>query len=1315
MALNKDRVFKAAEKYIRSNKFDKAIAEYESWLKENPKDWNIIRTVGDLYARISRNDEAIKKYAQVADHYRKDGFNVRAIATLKMVLRLDPQNEPAMRSLAELQAEEGLLMEAKSYYQTLVELYNKQGHKRLASEVFKKLAEIDPQDVKIRYKYADFLNKNGKPDEAALEYVGIADQFISQGLVEEAIKILEQGRSLQTSDPALKVKLAQAFSMQGNHAQAIRMLEEVRRTASGDPGVLARLGEAYLAAGNTDDAQAVFQELSALQPGKPENVLRLAELRIAQSKFDTALEELSPLVDKHVAAGEGHKATELLQKVLAKDPYHVKTLLKLAEIHTILRQDSGRAAAYDSLCEAYSRVGDFERAAQVAEQLVELDPESSQHKDRLKFFKSKLAGPARAPEPARPASPPPRPAAPPPSRPAGGPSASTPAPPRAAPPAAPARPAPAPPAARPAPPPPQARQAPAPAPAPPPARAPAPAPLESDFGGFGEDDLSAAVSASFGSDMGLGEPAAASPVASIDLGEMVELTQEDEENIKEKLTEAEVFVRYGLVDKAIGQLVDVLESFRFHVETREKLIEIYKDQGMNREAGEQLMHLAQVYERLGRAQDAATAREEATQANPALAAQMASVGFVGEEEPELILAPETESDLGDVGIEVDLPPMGAAEEEFLSFGGSAEDDTALGEPEIDISLDEVAPPPSAPEEIPLEVDWGAASGAAGAIEDEEFSLDVEEPADAVDEEIPIAIEDEPAVSHASGLGLGSVGGSTPLAHASSSDIEIDLGTSSVDIPFSIEEPVDAADTPDESVAADSHGPAEVGEIDLPVDVGTSDDEFEVSLDDAGSHDGTDTGLGEDEFSVEIDGGDEFSVELPDVAEVEDAGFGVDAADEAAETFAPSFDDIGDEAGAASEGGIQIDIPSSADIEVDFSTLGDDDDIEAQAESPLELPVPEPPPPVARVAAKPQREVEAVRPPPPASAPPPKPTAPISRPEPPPAAPPPRVAASPVAAELEEVDEYIALGLYEDARDTLRELLKQHPGQPDILAKIDELGFSSEQIQKEAVEPARLLKTPELEAPRPARVAQPAAPTPTRARARAPEPEPELDPLSSALDELEEDRGVESLEDELAGIESLVGASEAVSVDAPHPSSDGGDFIDLASELSEEIFGTHSAIEEEEAEPEGPLTDPGLDQIFREFRKGVEKQLGAEDYDTRYNLGIAYKEMGLLDEAIAEFQLAAKDEVRSLECCSMLGLCFMEKGLPEIAIKWFSKGLAIPGRREEEYHGLRYDLAQAYEAAGQPERALQLYMEIFRENVKFRDVQERVKELQAARK
>jgi tetratricopeptide (TPR) repeat protein len=143
-----------------------------------------------------------------------------------------------------------------------------------------------------------------------------------------------------------------------------------------------------------------------------------------------------------------------------------------------------------------------------------------------------------------------------------------------------------------------------------------------------------------------------------------------------------------------------------------------------------------------------------------------------------------------------------------------------------------------------------------------------------------------------------------------------------------------------------------------------------------------------------------------------------------------------------------------------------------------------------------------------------------------------------------------------------------------------------------------------------------------------------------------------------------------------------------------------------------LGDASLSDIFREFQKGVDKQLGKEDYETRYNLGIAYKEMGLVDEAIAEFQLAAKDEARLLECASMLGICFVDKGMPKLAVKWFEKGLAAPGRTEEEYQGLRYDLASALEQAGDTARALSLYTELFGQDATFRDVAEKVRQLGA---
>src|SRR6185295_5498967 len=132
--------------------------------------------------------------------------------------------------------------------------------------------------------------------------------------------------------------------------------------------------------------------------------------------------------------------------------------------------------------------------------------------------------------------------------------------------------------------------------------------------------------------------------------------------------------------------------------------------------------------------------------------------------------------------------------------------------------------------------------------------------------------------------------------------------------------------------------------------------------------------------------------------------------------------------------------------------------------------------------------------------------------------------------------------------------------------------------------------------------------------------------------------------------------------APAAPTGDGEGFDLASELGG-LFGAQAAVAEEPvpAASGTDLGDASLSDIFREFQKGVDKQLGKEDYETRYNLGIAYKEMGLVDEAIAEFQLAAKDEKRLLECTSMLGMCFVEKGMPKLAVKWFEKGLAAPGR------------------------------------------------------
>src|SRR5690606_28324943 len=102
-----------------------------------------------------------------------------------------------------------------------------------------------------------------------------------------------------------------------------------------------------------------------------------------------------------------------------------------------------------------------------------------------------------------------------------------------------------------------------------------------------------------------------------------------------------------------------------------------------------------------------------------------------------------------------------------------------------------------------------------------------------------------------------------------------------------------------------------------------------------------------------------------------------------------------------------------------------------------------------------------------------------------------------------------------------------------------------------------------------------------------------------------------------------------------------EFFDLAAELEEELGGEEGGLGGEVIQAE----EPSLEEIVEGFKKGVAENLSSEDYDTHYNLGIAYREMGLLDEAIGEFQLAAKDPAHLVDCCSMLGVSFLEKGLP----------------------------------------------------------------------
>ncbi len=145
------------------------------------------------------------------------------------------------------------------------------------------------------------------------------------------------------------------------------------------------------------------------------------------------------------------------------------------------------------------------------------------------------------------------------------------------------------------------------------------------------------------------------------------------------------------------------------------------------------------------------------------------------------------------------------------------------------------------------------------------------------------------------------------------------------------------------------------------------------------------------------------------------------------------------------------------------------------------------------------------------------------------------------------------------------------------------------------------------------------------------------------------------------------------------------------------------------------------ESFDDFRNDLgfeesETEDYSADYETHFNLGIAYKEMGLMDDAVKEFQDAVKlvqpnDKTqRHLQCCHFLGHCFMDKQMPKLAVRWFEKALESKEISEDEKQALNYEIAIAFEADGDADSAFKYYEQIYAVDVEYRDVASKMKQL-----
>ena len=374
----------------------------------------------------------------------------------------------------------------------------------------------------------------------------------------------------------------------------------------------------------------------------------------------------------------------------------------------------------------------------------------------------------------------------------------------------------------------------------------------------------------------------------------------------------------------------------------------------------------------------------------------------------------------------------------------------------------------------------------------------------------------------------------------------------------------------------------------------------------------------------------------------------------------------------------------------------------------------------------------------------------------------RPAADPavVADKVQEIQFYISQGFWDIAHSALEDLKDLAPQARELQQLKDALAAAQKRAAaqtKTPIHPPKPAKAPEKQAPEPAlrRQEEPAVeefildvpdhfatepkpaaaphivsqPVPTKAAAAAKAPQDDV--LGDLVLDLEESLGSDFFPSTPSKPEvkppvpieaPLSAAAASASATSPVPASSlsaAGSISTINAAAS--VPAAHSAVASSsvnggimQSEASSVLSD-----IFSELQEEMEEaEPEAEDPETHYSLGIAFKEMGLLDEAIGELQKvchAMEHGVsfsQPIQAYTWLAQCLVDKGVPEAAVRWYEKALNLPGLDQNSRCSIYYDLGSAYESFGDSKAALANFMEVYSSNIDFRDVASRIKVLKS---
>lgn len=367
-----NRLTTTVEKYMRKGNVAAAIDQYLEALKQKPNDVTTINALGDLYVRIGKTEEAIRRFSAIADIHTDNGFPHLAIVMLKKALKLSPNHTDSKKKLAHLYFKQGKLATANLLYLEIAHFFERLGNLPDAIEFYEKAAHCDPKNPDIHLTIGKLYLSKAQTKAAVWAFLKAGSIFSTAGEAEQALNVYTKILYL-VPDNLSALEAITALYEAKNEPQAVkRWIVRGLEKSPENTEVSLLASRFYLSIGDIENAEKTLLALTEKHPEHFLHRLAVCKQLLKHGEVERAVDCLRKSLDSLNDKALLERAADFLQGVLETAKAHLSALKALAQTYRKLRDNERLLTTLHALFEAAVEQAQENEASKATEEISQL-------------------------------------------------------------------------------------------------------------------------------------------------------------------------------------------------------------------------------------------------------------------------------------------------------------------------------------------------------------------------------------------------------------------------------------------------------------------------------------------------------------------------------------------------------------------------------------------------------------------------------------------------------------------------------------------------------------------------------------------------------------------------------------------------------------------------------------------------------------------------------------------------------------------------------------------------------------------------------